>query len=472
MKRLICVLLILSLLMGCGRQVISPVQETYASPTPSAESIQPTATPSEAPATPAPTATPRPPLATYPPLSGQAALFPEEILSVDGEPIGSMLHSLMEAEGVSKAAFHDRFLEIIHQVDELGSDILRLSDQGRTLTADRKEKTAYALMDLTSTETLAALKNAYSNCAGDGEDLPLAQYSASIGALLQDVQGMEDRTASFFDLGADISREYKAVLERFMGEPFVPLTVFNALEELAQTEAYAIATAMNADPEVVRRKEPISFGSLVQNISFLLKVTEDLGIMARGSQLPMSLGRDDAAEMDLLELAFHFCPGMAFLKAYAARETEAQQARWANAPNGYLAGLAVHGSYAVVPYLDAFGLDYVQYKWYEEMLDVTLTGMCALLIHYYGYSLADLSEYLKSWGAEKYADYLYEKAMSDPFESLVAVYGYWQYLDICQAALDAGCETEQRFLQDYLSAGPAPYEALKEYMVSLYQNQG
>ena len=37
MKRLICVLLILSLLMGCGRQVISPVQETYASPAPSVE---------------------------------------------------------------------------------------------------------------------------------------------------------------------------------------------------------------------------------------------------------------------------------------------------------------------------------------------------------------------------------------------------------------------------------------------------
>ena len=56
--------------------------------------------------------------------------------------------------------------------------------------------------------------------------------------------------------------------------------------------------------------------------------------------------------------------------------------------------------------------------------------------------------------------------------TLLSVNGYWQYLDICQAALDAGCETEQRFLQDYLASGPAPYEALKEYMVGLYQNQG
>ena len=82
MKRLICVLLILSMLMGCGRQVISPVQEAYASPAAPVATFQPTATPSEAP-TPDPTATPRPSLATYPPLIDSKALFPEEILSAD-----------------------------------------------------------------------------------------------------------------------------------------------------------------------------------------------------------------------------------------------------------------------------------------------------------------------------------------------------------------------------------------------------
>ena len=139
MKRLICVLLILSMLMGCGRQVISPVQEAYASPAAPVATFQPTATPSEAP-TPDPTATPRSSLATYPPLIDSKALFPEEILSVDGEPIGSMVRSLLEADGISKVAFYDRFLEIVHRADELDSEILRLTDQGRTLTADRKEQ--------------------------------------------------------------------------------------------------------------------------------------------------------------------------------------------------------------------------------------------------------------------------------------------------------------------------------------------
>ena len=176
--------------------------------------------------------------------------------------------------------------------------------------------------------------------------------------------------------------------------------------------------------------------------------------------------------MDLLELAFRYYPGMAFLKAYADRSEPEQQARWKNAPDGYLTGIAVHGSYAVIPTLEGFELEYVQYKWYEDMLYVTLTGISALLIHYYGYSQADLYAYLESWGAAAWTEYLFEKAMFDPFESLVASFGYYRYLDICQAALNAGCESEMRFFRDYLDAGPAPYAELKEYMVGLYSKQG
>ena len=188
--------------------------------------------------------------------------------------------------------------------------------------------------------------------------------------------------------------------------------------------------------------------------------------------LPVTYVAEQEKEMDLLQLAFRYYPGMTFLKAYGAQAPEEQQARWASAPNGYLAGLAVHGSYAVISYLESFELEYVQYRWYEEMLYKTLTGISALLIHYYGYSEADLAEYLKSWGAESFTEYLYNAAMFDPFECVIASYGYYQYLDICQAALDAGCENEQRFLQDYLAAGPAPFRELKEYMVSLYQIEG
>ena len=472
MKRLICSLLILSMLMGCSQKVIGPMSTEKSSPAATIEPAPPTATPIPMPATPEPTDTPRPPLYTFGPPIEQGPLFPEEALSQDGEPIASLVYSLLEAEGLSKAAFMDRFLRIIARVDELEKSILDLTNRGRTLTAERKEKTSYALMELMSYEMQAHIQDAYSRCPGEGEDLPMVQYSASVGAVLQDVQWMEERTSPYFDLGSHVAKEYTTVLERFMGEPVVPLALFHALEDLLEAEAYAIGAALRADPEAARKRAPISFGSFEQNILFLSRIIEALCPLPNESNLPMPVVSEGREDMSLMELAFHYYPGMAFLKTYAVQTDAEQQTRWANAPDGYLAGLAVHGSYAVIPYLSEFGLEYVQYRWYEYMLDVTLTGMCALLIHYYGYSEQGLLEYLKSWGAEEYADYLYEKAMSDPFESLVASYGYWQYLDICQAALDAGCPTEQQFLQDYLNAGPAPYEQLKKYMVNLYQNQG
>lgn len=473
MKRSISVLLVLLLLAGCGQKVIAPAataEETLSAPTATA---LPASTPSQEPAaTPIPTQNVRPILPTFAPKDNKVPFFAEELLSQDGEPVGSKIRSLTTASDLSKDVFYDRFADCIRIIDAVAEDLRRLSDKGRTLTEDRKERTAASLADLMSRETLDAIEKAYSNCKGEGNALPVETYAASMKALMQEVHQMEVRTVPFFDLSADAPNEYKEALGRYMGEPVSPKDVFTALEALLQTEAYALGAALLEDPEAAHKKERISYGSYEQNMEFLVRVARELCPLPDGADLPIPPESETAAYMELPELAFWQYPGMAYLRACAAHSFEDQQARWANAPDGYLAGLAIHGSYAVVPYLGDFGLDYVQYRWYEDMLYTTMTGMSALLIHYYGYSEKDLAEYLEGWGAKDYTHVLYEEAMSDPFESLVASYGYYRYLDICQAAQDAGCESEDRFFRDYLAAGPAPYEELKEYMVSLYQNHG
>ncbi len=472
MKRSISLLLVLLILAGCGQKVITPVadgSENHAAP---AETILHTSVPSKAPMTPSPTETPRPALPAYAPKAEPEALFAEELLSWDGEPIGSEFRSLLTAEAISKTEFQDRFNTIIKLLHGLDESVLRLSDGGRTLTEDRRDKTADTLQGLMGGDMLDALRAAYQKCAGDGQDLPVEEFARSMDALLRDVQRMEGRTVPFWGLGSDAAKEYLSVLNRYMGESVTPQSLFADLEALMQTEAYALGAALDADPEAARKKVPVSFGSYEENIAFLRQVTQEICPLPEGDDLPIPPESEGMGEMSILELAFRQYPGMAFLNVYAAQGSKEQQARWENAPEGYLAGLAVHGSYSVVPYLETFGLDYVQYRWYEDMLYATMTGMSALLIHYYGYSEKDLADYLKGWGAEEYAAYLYEKAMFDPFESLVASYGYYRYLDICQAAQDAGCESEERFFRDYLATGPAPFEALKEYMVAFYQNQG
>ncbi len=473
MKRLSCILLALLLLVGCRQRTISPRPESkgdyIAHEMPTAA---PTIQPPQASPTPAAMEPPRPALATFAPVFDTEPLFAEEVLSQDGEPLFSQIRALLSDKDLSKQDFHNRLSAIIAQAEEMDQTLRLLFERGRTLTEERKESTIDVLTELVSESMLADLEDAYSKCAGEGEALPIEAYRESIDALLQDLVSMEPRTVSFFTLSRNGAREYMTVLSRYMGEPVDLDTIWNALDELCQTEAYALSASIKADPEVVRRKEPISLGSFDRNLSLLRRITQDLCSLPDGSMLPVAYVTEQEKEMDLLQLAFRYYPGMTFLKAYGAQAPEDQQARWASAPDGYLAGLAVHGSYAVISYLDDFELEYVQYRWYEEMLYKTLTGISALLIHYYGYSIEDLAEYLKSWGAESFTKYLYDAAMFDPFECVIASYGYYQYLDICQAALDAGCENERRFLQDYLAAGPGPFRELKEYMVALYQKQG
>ena len=469
MRRWLCGLLALLLLWGCGREVIAPAATVE-----TASTAVPSSTPSPVENTPTPVpiqAPTEPPLPTFAPRTMDVA-FAEELLSHDGEPLLSSLKTLLSSVNLSKAAFSSAFSDIIEQAKVLDDAFLHLQEQGRTLTADRRDKTADALTELISRDTLDALSAAYARCAGEGKALPVSAYTAAVGSLVKHIKSSTERTEPFFSLDADGANSYKAALSRYIGEPIVPRKILEALESLAQTEAYALGAALQADPEAARKQEKISFGSAAEDMRFLHAFTETLCPLPDGARLTDLPIKQAGEGMDLFELAFYGYPGMAFLNAYGAHAPLEQQSRWNSAPDGYLAGIAIHTSYGIVPYLDDFGLEYVQYRWYEEMLDVTLTGISALLIHYYGYTQKSLAAYLESWGAASFTGYLYDRAMSDPFECLVSSYGYWCYLDICQAALDAGCGSEEQFLRDYLAAGPAPYGALKEYMVHLYQKQG
>ncbi len=429
MKRLICILLVSLLLVGCTQRIVSPsaeddiaetVQQTPI-PAPTAATMQESPTPAAMDAS-------QPVLHTFAPKSNTEPFFAEEVLSQDGEPLCSQVVGLLQDKHPSKQAFADRLAAIVAQAIDIDKTLCALFDGGRSLTADRRESTIIALTQLISDDMLGDLEQAYLNCPGEETALPVAAYRESIDALLGDLASMEDRTSTFYVLDKNGAREYKAVLSGYMGETIEPNTVLNALEELAQTEAYALNTAIQADPEVVRKKEPISLGSFTRNLSLLREIAQELCPLPNGDKLPIPNGKESEREMDLLQLAFRYYPGMAYLKAYGAQSPEEQ--RWTDASDGYLAGLAVHGSYAVIPYLNDFELEYVQYRWYEEMLYKTLTGISSLLIHYYGYSMSDLSEYLKSWGADSFTEYLYESAMFDPFECVIASYGYYQYLDI------------------------------------------
>ena len=470
MKRYLCLFLAFFLLLGCSQAIIRPQGQGSASEQP-AQTPVPTGAPLTAAPTEAPTPAPAPvsALPTFPPFSREVR-FAEQALSFDAEPFASQLFGLLQAPGDGKEAFYARFQALIEGLGEAERELDRLSASGRTMSQDRAAQTIESLRALSSAENLDALADVYAALPGDGEPLPAAAFSAAVDALCRKLESLPPREETFYVLGA--AADYRKALCGYLGEDVLPKDLLLGMETLAQTAAYALQDALNADPEAARKKEPLTFGSLDMDLAFLRRVTEtDLPLPSTEELPPLAL-RPGYEKMELPKLAFYTYPGMGYLKVFASLCPEAQQARWADAPAGYLAGLSLHGSYSILAYLGDFGADYVLYRWYEELLYATLTGISALLIHYYGYSRSDLADYLSAWGAASFADYLFDQAMFDPFDSLVAVYGYYAYLDICQAALDAGCESEARFLADYLAAGPAPCGPLKEYMVGLYENAG
>ncbi len=112
MKRVLSVLLIVSLLVGCGPKGAAPSAEPKTitkievtpSPVPSATAHdEATAVP-----TPSTTAT-RSALPTFAPQVSGEALFPEDLLSADGDPVLTLIHGLLTNGGSSKKAFLSEF---------------------------------------------------------------------------------------------------------------------------------------------------------------------------------------------------------------------------------------------------------------------------------------------------------------------------------------------------------------------------
>ena len=322
MKRWICILLVL-LLTGCRQRTIAPVT-IHTDVTPSPQTPIPTATVSPVPAAAELTEAPHRTLPTYKPKASAEALFMEELLSQDGEPLCSMLRDLLSGETMPKGSYHALFDSFVQKAEELRESVISLSEQGRTMTANRKKHTIVFLKSCLNGEILEALRSTYAKCQGEGKDLPVDRFVSSMEALLQVVEDMEERTVPFYGLD-DGAREYWTVVSRYMGETIVPRTVLSELESLAQTEAYAINTALKADPEAGRKKEPISLGSFTRNMSFLREITMQLCPIPDGSALSIPYPTAEEENMDLLELAFHKYPGMAYLKAYAAHASPEQQ---------------------------------------------------------------------------------------------------------------------------------------------------
>ncbi|MBQ7278477.1 MAG: hypothetical protein IJR17_04670 [Clostridia bacterium] len=420
MKRLLP-LVLLVLLLGCSLE--DPLADRTQTLTASV-SLSPSPT-----GTSLPTQNPLPPLPTLEPRGD--AVFAEELFSFEGS--GLLLeYAALEPKGISAFAL---------KLEALAVQLQSLSDEGRGLTAREGMLTASNLEPLLQREKLAE----------------------SAGKLM-DVLKNQNRTESFFTDDGTGAEAYREALSRYMGEAAAPGDMLLALETQLETQAHILGAILDADSQVVRKQSPFTKGSFEKDMALLYGATEELC-----PSVPLKMIESDVlgAAGDIPRMAFWYYPGQCYLAAYG--EAGDQAPRWRNASMGYLWGLGIHFSHSVLPYLSDMGTAVVLYGWNERLLEEALTGVSALLIHYYGYSEAELEQYLSAWGAGDHGEVFYNRAMDDPFTSLVGVYGYTRYTSLMEEAIALGCKDERQFLDDYLALGPAPYAELREHLLAKYE---
>jgi hypothetical protein len=162
--------------------------------------------------------------------------------------------------------YHSETEALIEDLGETERELDRLSASGRTVSSDRAAQTIESLRALSSAENLDALADAYAALPGDGEPLPAAAFSTAVDALSRKLESLPPREETFYALGA--AADYRKALCGYLGEDVLPKDLLLGLETLAQTAAYALQDALNADPEAARKKEPLTFGSLDRDLAF------------------------------------------------------------------------------------------------------------------------------------------------------------------------------------------------------------
>jgi uncharacterized protein (DUF885 family) len=167
-------------------------------------------------------------------------------------------------------------------------------------------------------------------------------------------------------------------------------------------------------------------------------------------------------------LAHEGCPGHMF-QYYYFRNNNPDPARSVYHTLGYGEGWAVYASYDVLDKCDFGGID--NGKVYGQLLRINtdliylIHGRTDIGIHYEGWDMSDLENYLEKSGLNKeIAADLYEPIAQDPGVYLSYSFSYLEMLNLREKAEDElGSKFDAKeFHTAILDAGPCPFHVLGE----------
>lgn len=139
--------------------------------------------------------------------------------------------------------------------------------------------------------------------------------------------------------------------------------------------------------------------------------------------------------------------------------------------NGYTEGWATYAETYSYKYL-GYSKDEVGILRNNMIISLCIYGICDIGIHYYGWDEKKVLEFLNQNGtySEETAHSLCTNIIDEPGSYLKYTIGYMEFIKLKEAAKKQMGDrySEMAFHRSVLSAGPAPFPVLEEYMPSLF----
>ena len=277
-------------------------------------------------------------------------------------------------------------------------------------------------------------------------------------------------------------------------------TVADYLASLGETvyydlmiAVYAISFSPNSEELFEKLEDPITFGSVDDNLewlgSFIEKYYPELPEYdLRYIDVPNAIANDfsPAAYLtpafddyynnlmllnptsedakDLLTIAHETIPGHLFQFIYT-RSTEGMcLTQQILEPTGYAEGWTKFTEYFVANNCDDLN------STITSLIDANMTysnvflpAYISLMVNYGGSDIDEIEDYLEEMGMAEYADIFYEYAITMPFYAVPYAVGYAYMREIYETADPMGQIGHKQFFEKYLSFGPNYMDLMLEY---------
>ena len=296
--------------------------------------------------------------------------------------------------------------------------------------------------------------------------------------------------------------EYYKLKFRYEGATMDDMdTVVDYLESMGETvyydlmiAVYAISFSPNSEELFDKLEEPITFGSVDENLewlgSFIEKYYPELpDYDLRYIDVPNAIADDfspaayltpgfddfydnlmllnptsEDAE-DLLTIAHETIPGHLFQFLYT-RSTEGMcLTQQILEPTGYAEAWTKFTEYFVANNCDDLNTAIC------SLVDANMTysnvflpAIISAMVNYEGADLDEVEEYLDELGMAEYADVFYEYAITMPFYAVPYAVGYAYMRDIYETANPMGQIGHKQFFEKYLSFGPNYMDIMLDYI--------